>query len=71
LILAVVAGLSGWWPETTATTAVAVTSTSGGAWCGQLVDGPAGLISVRTARGAIIRVPAPAIAQVRAVAQCP
>jgi hypothetical protein len=70
LILAVVAGLSGWWPETTTTTAVAVTSTTGGAWCGQLVDGPAGFISLRTARG-VVPVPAPAIAQVRAVAQCP
>jgi hypothetical protein len=69
LILAVVAALSGWWPAASTAAAVAVTATSGQAWCGPLVSGPAGAISVRTARG-VITVPAPAIAQVRPVAQC-
>src|SRR5262245_49078009 len=70
LILAVIAGLSGWWPSQTATTATAVTGTTGQAWCGQLVEGPAGAISVRTASG-VINVPAQAIAQLRPVAACP
>jgi hypothetical protein len=70
LILAVIAGLSGWWPSATATTATAISSTTGQAWCGQLVDGPAGAISVRTANG-VISVPAQAVAQVRPVAACP
>jgi hypothetical protein len=70
LILAVIAGLSGWWPSASATTATAITGTTGQAWCGQLVEGPTGAISVRTAQG-VISVPAPAIAQVRPVAACP
>ena len=49
--------------------AVAVTATSGQAWCGPLVDGPAA-VSVRTGTG-VITVPAQAIAQVRPVAACP
>jgi hypothetical protein len=69
LILAVIAALSGWWPAASATAAVAVTATSGQAWCGPLVSGPAGAVSVRTANG-VITVPAQAIAQVRPVAQC-
>jgi len=69
LILAVIAALSGWWPAASATAAVAVTASSGQAWCGPLVSGPAGAVSVRTAHG-VITVPAPAIAQVRPVAQC-
>jgi len=69
LILAVIAALSGWWPAASATAAVAVTASSGQAWCGPLVSGPAGAISVRTANG-VITVPAQAIAQVRPVAQC-
>ena len=69
LILAVIAALSGWWPAASTTAAVAVTATSGQAWCGPLVSGPAGAISVRTANG-VITVPAQAIAQVRPVAQC-
>jgi hypothetical protein len=39
LILAVLAGLSGWWPSTVAATATAITGTTGQAWCGQLVIG--------------------------------
>jgi len=70
LILAVLAGLSGWWPPAAAATATAITGTTGQAWCGQLVDGPAGAISVRTANG-VIAVPAQAVAQVRPVAACP
>jgi hypothetical protein len=69
LILAVVAALSGWWPAPASSTAVAVTATSGQAWCGPLVTGPAAAISVRTGNG-VITVPAQAIAQVRPVAQC-
>jgi hypothetical protein len=70
LILAVIAALSGWWPAPSATTAaVSVTASSGQAWCGPLVSGPAGAISVRTTHG-VITVPAQAIAQVRPVAQC-
>jgi hypothetical protein len=69
LILAVIAALSGWWPAASTTAAIAVTASSGQAWCGPLVSGPAGAISVRTAHG-VITVPAQAIAQVRPVAQC-
>jgi hypothetical protein len=72
LILAVIAALSGWWPapSSRSTAAVAVTGTTGQAWCGPVVNGPAGAISVRTGNGVII-VPAQAIAQIRPVAQCP
>ena len=70
VILAVIAALSGWWPAKASTAAVAVTGTSGQAWCGPLVSGPAGAISVRTGNG-VITVPAQCIAQVRPVAQCP
>jgi hypothetical protein len=70
LILAVLAGLSGWWPSTVAATATAITGTTGQAWCGQLVDRPTGAISVRTANG-VIAVRAQAVAQVRPVAACP
>ena len=70
VILAVIAGLSGWWPAKASTAAVAVTGTNGQAWCGPLVSGPAGAISVRTGNG-VITVPAQAIAQVRQVAECP
>ena len=69
LILAVIAALSGWWPAASTTAAVAVTATSGQAWCGPLVSGPASAISVRTAQG-VVTVPAQAIAQVRPVSQC-
>jgi len=70
LILAVVAALSGWWPSPAGNSAVAVTGTTGQAWCGPLVSGPADAISVRTASG-IISVPAQAIAQVSPVGRCP
>jgi hypothetical protein len=74
VMLAVIAALSGWWPTPASTaaaaTAVAVTAASGQAWCGPLVNGPDGAISVRTGTG-VITVPAQAIAQVRPVAQCP
>jgi hypothetical protein len=69
LILAVIAALSGWWPASSSTSAVAVTATSGQAWCGPLVNGPAAAISVRTGNG-VITVPAQAIAQIHPVAQC-
>jgi uncharacterized membrane protein YedE/YeeE len=70
LILAVIAALSGWWPSPASSPAVAVTGTTGQAWCGPLVSGPADAISVRTANG-IITVPTQAIAQVSPVGQCP
>jgi len=73
VILAVIAALSGWWPSSASTAAgaaVAVTGASGQAWCGPLVNGPAGAISVRTGNG-VVSVPAQVIAQVRPVAQCP
>jgi hypothetical protein len=70
LILAVIAALSGWWPSPAGNPAVAVTGTTGQAWCGPLVTGPAGAISVRTASG-VITVPAQAIAQVSPVGRCP
>jgi hypothetical protein len=70
VILAVIAALSGWWSAKASTAAVAVTGTNGQAWCGPLVSGPAGAISVRTANG-VITVPAQGVAQVRPVAQCP
>jgi hypothetical protein len=70
VILAVIAALSGWWPAPASTAAVAVTATSGQAWCGPLVNGPAGAISVRTGNG-VVTVPAQAVAQVHPVAQCP
>ena len=70
LILAVIAALSGWWPAPASSPAVAVTGTTGQAWCGPLVSGPADAISVRTANG-IITVPAQAIAQVSPVGRCP
>jgi hypothetical protein len=70
LILAVIAALSGWWPSAASSAAVAVTGTTGQAWCGPLVSGPADAISVRTANG-IITVPAQAIAQVSPVGRCP
>jgi hypothetical protein len=70
LILAVIAALSGWWPTSASAAAVAVTGANGQAWCGPLVTGPAGAISVRTGNG-VISVPAQAVAQVRPVAQCP
>jgi len=70
VILAVIAALSGWWPAKASTAAVAVTGTNGQAWCGPLVSGPAGAISVRTGNG-VVTVPAQGIAQVRPVDQCP
>jgi hypothetical protein len=70
VILAVIAALSGWWPSSGSTAAVAVTGTNGQAWCGPLVTGPSGTVSVRTGNG-VITVPVPAIAQVSPVAQCP
>ena len=70
LILAVIAALSGWWPSPASNAAVAVTSTTGQAWCGPLVSGPADAISVRIANG-IITVPTQAIAQVSPVGRCP
>jgi hypothetical protein len=73
LILAVISALSGWWPASgasaSASPAVAVTATSGQAWCGPLVNGPAGAITVRTAKG-IVTIPAQVISQVRSVGQC-
>ena len=70
VILAVIAALSGWWPASSSTAAVAVSGTNGQAWCGPIVTGPAGALSVRTGNG-VITVPVAAVAQIRSVAQCP
>jgi hypothetical protein len=70
LTLAVIAALSGWWRSPASNPAVAVTGTTGQAWCGPLVSGPADAISVRTANG-IIAVPTQAIAQVSPIGRCP
>ena len=70
LILVVIAALSGWWPSPAGNPAVAVTGTTGQAWCGPLVSGPADAVSVRTANGIII-VPTQAVAQVSPVGRCP
>lgn len=70
VILAVIAALSGWWPAPAKTAAVAVTGTSGQAWCGPLVNGPGDAISVSTRNG-VVTVPSQAIAEVRPVGQCP
>src|SRR5262249_20514953 len=71
VILAVIAPLSGWRPPPSRTpAAVAVTGTNGQAWCGPLVTGPSGAISVRTSNG-VVTVPTQAVAQIRTVAQCP
>src|SRR5215831_15723290 len=70
VILAVIAALSGWWPSPSRTAAVAVTGTNGQAWCGPLVTGPSGAISVSTSNG-VVTVPTQAVAQIRTVAQCP
>jgi hypothetical protein len=70
VILAVIAALSGWWPAPASTAAVAVTGVNGQAWCGPLVSGPDGAISVRTGNG-VVAVPTQAIGQVRPVAACP
>jgi hypothetical protein len=70
LILAVIAALSGWWPSPASNPAVAVTATTGQAWCGPLVSGPADAISVHTANGNI-SVPTQAVAQVSPVGRCP
>lgn len=69
LTLSVIATLSGWWPAASTTAAVAVTASNGQAWCGPVVSGPAGAISVRTT-GGVVTVPAQAIARIRPVAQC-
>ncbi len=77
LILAVIAALSGWWPSAASSAAtssaagtVAVTGASGQAWCGPLVSGPAGAVSVQTA-GGIVTVPAQDIARVSPAERCP
>lgn len=74
LLLAVLAALAGWWPSPTgaaaASTTVVVTSGTGQTWCGQLVNGPGGLVSVRTGQR-IVNVPIQAIAQLRPVEMCP
>jgi hypothetical protein len=84
LILIVIAALSGWWPKSTAagtaagtasgtasgTAAVTVSDNTGRSWCGTLVDGTAGTVSVNTADGTVtVRVST--LAQVRPVAACP
>ena len=68
LILAVIAALSGRWPAASPITSVAVTTT-GEVWCGSLVSGLDGAVSVRTGNR-VIPVAVQAIARIRPVAQC-
>ena len=73
LILIVIAALSGWWPKTAGTgtgaAAVTVSDRSGRSWCGQLVEGSQGALSVDTA-GGVVEVPVTSIADIRPVASC-
>jgi hypothetical protein len=72
LILIVIAALSGWWPKTADAGAATVTvaDVGGRSWCGTLVAGAAGAISLDTASGTVT-VPAERVAEVRPVEACP
>jgi hypothetical protein len=74
LILAVVAALSGWWPHTAGggaggTATVTVSDGSGRSWCGELVAGSPGAVSVNTSSG-VIAVPVQTVAAIRPVSGC-
>lgn len=73
LILAVIAALSGWWPQTSGGTAgtasVTVSDGNGRSWCGSLVAGPAGAVSITTSSGSVA-VPLQDVAVVRPVTGC-
>jgi hypothetical protein len=75
LALVVVAALSGWWPHsadagaTTGSASLSVTDAQGRNWCGTLVAGTGGTVSLRTADG-VVDVPSGSIAAVETVANC-
>jgi hypothetical protein len=70
LTLIVVAALSGWWPsKTTDNTKVAVSDTTGQTWCGRVVGGANGTVSISTDQG-IVTVPVQTVVQLRPVASC-
>jgi hypothetical protein len=74
LILIVIAALSGWWPKTadagTGPAAVTVSDRSGRTWCGQLVAGSQGVVSLDTSGGQV-GVPIPSVADIQPAASCP
>ncbi len=75
LALVVVAALSGWWPHpgdaggAAASTSVSVSDTNGRTWCGTLVAGPDGALSLQTANG-VVAVPSNSIATIATVSTC-
>jgi hypothetical protein len=71
LTLIVIAALSGWWPKTgtTNTSSVGLTDGNGQTWCGAMVSGPDGTVSIRTTEG-IVSIPARTIVQLRPVTSC-
>jgi hypothetical protein len=73
LILAVVAALSGWWPHAgggaAGTATVSVSDGSGRSWCGELVAGSSGSVSINTS-GGVVAVPVQAVAAIRPVTGC-
>jgi hypothetical protein len=75
LVVIVIAALSGWWPRSGAggaggaATTVTISDRTGRTWCGQLVGGDAGVVSVDTSQG-VIGVPVETVADVRPVASC-
>lgn len=70
VVVLVVATLSAWFPRgDEPSAAVEVQDTAGQAWCGELIDGPAGTVRLDTADGTVtVRVDG--IAQVRPVGRC-
>lgn len=72
LILAVIAALSGWWPKTggdAGTAAVSVSDGNGRSWCGELVVGQGGAVTINTSSGSVA-VPLQAVAAIRPVTGC-
>jgi hypothetical protein len=73
LILAVVAALSGWWPHAgggaAGTAAVTVSDGAGRSWCGELVAGSPGAVSINTS-GGVVAVPVQSVAAIRPVGGC-
>jgi hypothetical protein len=75
LVVIVIAALSGWWPRSGAggaggaATTVTISDRTGRTWCGQLVVGDAGVVSVDTSQG-VIAVPVETVADVRPVTSC-
>lgn len=53
VVVLVVATLSAWWPGPAAAGAVEARDATGTAWCGQLLDAPAGAVRLDTADGPV------------------